>query len=97
MKLPPKGKPPHGEMQGGDYRKTCHKSGNVHAFPVVVPPDDRDGFECFIGSKGHVVLTQHPPFTDEAKIVLAPVEAEKLLEVLPDAIAAAHKHRKEMT
>jgi len=103
MKSPPVIKKRAGrvESHGAEPKaKTdIQESANIHA-PTefltswTVPPDTRDGLEIAIGCQGHVVLTQHQPFMDVAAIVLHPVEAAALLEILPDAIEAACQHRK---
>lgn len=59
----------------------------------TIEPDDHDGFKVHIGSKGHIVLTQDPPFGHEAEIVLHPDEARRLLGILPDAIDEAELMR----
>jgi hypothetical protein len=82
-----------GKPKGKTY---SYKSADYHAaVSWSIPPDDRDGFEVTIGNRGHVLLTQDRPFTVKAVIVLHPVEASTLLGILPDAIIAADKHRKE--
>ena len=58
-----------------------------------IPPDYREGLEVFIGKHGGVVLIQSPICQEEQSIVLHPDEAERLLRILPNAIAAARASR----
>ncbi len=101
---PPKIKNPtvRVESHGGEPNlktDSTQTSANGHATTELlsswnIPPDDHDGVAITIGGKGHIVLTQHRPFMDEVAIVLHPTEARAVLEILPDAIAAADEQRK---
>lgn len=73
-----------------------YNSGNYNAGTWSILPDSHDGLEITIGCRGHVLLTQHSPFTDESKIVLHPTEAQALHGILPAAIAAANEHRRTL-
>lgn len=75
--------------------ETRQESGNIHPHHWTIPADSHDGVDVHIGGKGHVVLTQRHPFTDEAEIVLHPTEARQLNKILPVAIDAADEHRRE--
>jgi hypothetical protein len=106
MKSPPAIKKRAGrvESHGAEPKEKTdilQQSADIHASPEfltswTVPPDTRDGLEIGIGSKGHILLTQNQPFEHETAIILHPTEARALLEILPDAISAACRHRKEM-
>ena len=84
------------ESQSGQPKEKLdvHNSANGHSDTWSIPPDDRAGLEVTIGGMGHVVLTQQQPFMDASAIVLHPVEAGALVEILPLAIAAANEHRR---
>jgi len=67
-----------------------HQSSDIRPSPSwTIEPDDKDGLKVHIGSKGRVVLTQHPAFGDQVEIVLHPDEARELLGILPEAIDEA--------
>jgi hypothetical protein len=82
-----------------EFNANSQKRANYNAAAKLpstwnIPPEDHDGLEVGIGSKGEIILTQHRPFMDEAAIALHPTEARAVLVILPDAIAAADRHRK---
>jgi hypothetical protein len=60
----------------------------------LVAPEDHAGVSITISDRGNVLLTQDRLFTDKAVICLHTDEARALLELLPDAIAAADEQRK---
>ena len=78
-------------------KTNSHLSANIHAYAWSIPPDDRTGLTVTIGGMGHVVLSQHQPFTDAVFVVLHPVEALALHGILPAAIAAADDYRRRET
>jgi hypothetical protein len=62
----------------------------------TIPRDERYGVSINIGDSGHVILKQQSDFADEDTILLHPTEAKELQKILPSAIAAANRHRKEL-
>ena len=89
-----------GAVDNEHTKETAAFQGNGHQctdgrlLSWKVPSDDADGFEVNIGRKGHIVLTQQSPFSDEAIIALHPAEVAKLLHILPSALTASLEFRK---